>query len=208
MNDRGARNVWTAAAPDFRPVNLTGFGRDEVFEIDAVLLTDDGATAVFVKGGRPNAAGWVTNSDSDPDGREQAVWAVRTERRKALEGRRRQRSGPRAGWAVRAARQRRLDLSGPAQPPLRPGSGPRAGAALPGGRPERLSPLLPGRDPRRLRQQPRRPQPHRRVRSGPPQDHLDRPRRRPRQRPALVGGRDADRLHPPARPDLRRRHDG
>ena len=36
MNDRGARNVWTAAAPYFKPVNLTGFGRDEVFEIDGV----------------------------------------------------------------------------------------------------------------------------------------------------------------------------
>lgn len=79
MNDRGARNVWTAAGPEFRPVNLTGFARDEVFEIDGVDLTDDGATAVFVKGGRPNAAGWVTNPDSDPDGREQAVWAVRTD---------------------------------------------------------------------------------------------------------------------------------
>jgi hypothetical protein len=79
MNDRGARNVWTAAAPDFRPVNLTGFARDEVFEIDEVQLTDDGRTAVFVKGGSPNAAGWVTNSDSDPDGREQAVWAVQTD---------------------------------------------------------------------------------------------------------------------------------
>jgi dipeptidyl aminopeptidase/acylaminoacyl peptidase len=79
MNDRGARNLWTAAAPDFRPVNLTGFAPDEVFEIDDVQLTDDGRTAVFVKGGSPNAAGWVTNSDSDPDGREQAVWAVRTD---------------------------------------------------------------------------------------------------------------------------------
>ena len=79
MNDRGARNVWTAAAPDFRPVNLTGFARDEVFEIPDVQLTDDGRLAIFVKGGRPNAAGWVTNSDSDPAGREQAVWAVRTE---------------------------------------------------------------------------------------------------------------------------------
>ncbi|MDP2958633.1 MAG: DPP IV N-terminal domain-containing protein, partial [Longimicrobiales bacterium] len=78
-NDRGARNVWTAAAPDFRPMNLTGFGRDEVFEIDEVFLTDDGKTAVFIRGGAPNAAGWVTNSDSDPDGREQAVWAVRTD---------------------------------------------------------------------------------------------------------------------------------
>ena len=79
FNDRGARNVWTAAAPDFRPVNLTGFGRDEVFEIDEVFLTDDGQTAVFIKGGAPNEAGWVTNSDSDPDGREQAIWAVRTD---------------------------------------------------------------------------------------------------------------------------------
>ena len=79
FNDRGARNVWTAAAPDFRPVNLTGFGRDEVFEIDEVFLTDDGKTAVFIKGGAPDEAGWVTNSDSDPDGREQAIWAVRTD---------------------------------------------------------------------------------------------------------------------------------
>ncbi|MBN2266624.1 MAG: S9 family peptidase [Candidatus Aminicenantes bacterium] len=78
MNDRGARNVWTAEGPGFEPVNLTGFVQDEVFEIDQVLLTDDGGTAVFVRGGRPNAAGWVTNSDSDPDGREQAVWAVTT----------------------------------------------------------------------------------------------------------------------------------
>ena len=79
MNDKGARNVWTAAAPDFKPVNLTGFVRDEVFELPDVRLTDDGRLAVFVKGGRPNAAGWVTNSDSDPAGREQAVWAVRTD---------------------------------------------------------------------------------------------------------------------------------
>jgi dipeptidyl-peptidase-4 len=79
MNDRGARNVWTAAGPDFQPVDLTGYAQDEVFELDEVLLTDDGRTAVFVKGGSPNADGWVTNSDSDPDGREQAVWAVRTD---------------------------------------------------------------------------------------------------------------------------------
>jgi dipeptidyl-peptidase 4 len=79
FHDRGARNVWTAAAPDFKPVNLTGFAPDEVFELSAVALTPDGSTALFVKGGNPNAAGWVTNSDSDPLGREQAVWAVRTD---------------------------------------------------------------------------------------------------------------------------------
>ena len=48
MNDRGARNVWTAAAPDLKPVDLTGYARDEVFKIDEVQLTDDGRTAVFV----------------------------------------------------------------------------------------------------------------------------------------------------------------
>jgi dipeptidyl aminopeptidase/acylaminoacyl peptidase len=79
FHDRGARNVWTAAAPDWKPVNLTGFAPDEVFELPEVTLTPDGSTAVFVKGGNPNAAGWVTNSDSDPLGREQAVWAVRTD---------------------------------------------------------------------------------------------------------------------------------
>jgi dipeptidyl-peptidase-4 len=76
---QGARNVWTAAAPDFKPVNLTGFSRDEVFELPDVNITDDGKTIVFVKGGRPNSEGWVTNSDSDPAGREQAVWAIRTD---------------------------------------------------------------------------------------------------------------------------------
>jgi len=79
FNSQGARNVWTAAAPDFKPVNLTQFSRDEVFEIPDINITEDGQTIVFVKGGRPNSEGWVTNSDSDPAGREQAVWAVRTD---------------------------------------------------------------------------------------------------------------------------------
>lgn len=78
-NSQGARNVWTAAAPHFKQVNLTGFSQDEVFEIPDVDITDEGKTVVFVKGGRPNREGWVTNSDSDPAGREQAVWAVRTD---------------------------------------------------------------------------------------------------------------------------------
>ncbi len=79
FHSKGERNVWTAASPDFKPVNLTGFVRDEVFEIPDIYITDDGKTVVFVKGGRPNSEGWVTNSRSDPDGMEQAIWAVRTD---------------------------------------------------------------------------------------------------------------------------------
>jgi len=79
---QGARNVWTAAAPDFDPINLTGYARDEVFEIPDVYITDDGKTVVYVKGGRPNSEGWVTNSRSDPDGLEQEIWAVDSSRGK------------------------------------------------------------------------------------------------------------------------------
>jgi len=76
--EKGQRNVWTAAAPDFKPVNLTGYARDEVFELPDVYITDDGKTVVYIKNGRPNSEGWVTNSDSGPDGREQEIWAVST----------------------------------------------------------------------------------------------------------------------------------
>jgi len=74
----GEHNVWTAAAPDFKPVNLTGFVKDEVFEIPDVQITDDGSIVVYVRGGYPNSKGWVTNPKSDPDGMEQAIWAVKT----------------------------------------------------------------------------------------------------------------------------------
>ena len=73
---QGELNVWTAAAPDFSPVNLTGFGRNEVFEIPTVRITDDGSLVVYVRGGNPNSKGWVTNPTSNPDGVEQAVWAI------------------------------------------------------------------------------------------------------------------------------------
>ncbi len=52
---KGERNVWTAAAPDFKPFNLTGYAKDEVFEIPGVYITDDGKTVVYIKGGRPNS---------------------------------------------------------------------------------------------------------------------------------------------------------
>ncbi|MBN1223981.1 MAG: S9 family peptidase, partial [Candidatus Aminicenantes bacterium] len=69
-------NVWTAAAPDFLPVNLTGFVRNEVFEIPSVRITDDGSIVVYVRDGNPNRQGWVINPTSNPDGVEQAIWAI------------------------------------------------------------------------------------------------------------------------------------
>ena len=87
--DRGMRNVFTAAAPEFRPVQLTHFTQDDGVDMTDVMLSDDGSIAVFVRGSDPNRAGWVANPSHDPNGGEQAIWAVRT-------------AGGRPAWRVAA----------------------------------------------------------------------------------------------------------
>src|ERR1051325_1554091 len=66
--EKGMRNVYTAAAPDFTPVRLTNFLKDDGIEINTLSLSDDGSTALFVRGTGPNRQGWVANPASDPDG--------------------------------------------------------------------------------------------------------------------------------------------
>ena len=76
--ERGMRNVYTAAAPDFRPVRLTRFLDDDGRDLTDVTLSDDGTVAVFVRGSAPNRQGWIANPSHDPAGAERAIWAVRT----------------------------------------------------------------------------------------------------------------------------------
>jgi len=76
--DRGMRNVYTAAAPAFRPVRLTRFLDDDGRDLTDVNLSDDGSIAVFVRGSAPNRQGWVANPSHDPSGAEREIWAVRT----------------------------------------------------------------------------------------------------------------------------------
>jgi dipeptidyl-peptidase-4 len=76
--DRGMRNVYTAAAPDFRAVRLTSFMEDNGVDLTAVSLSADGSTAVFVRGGAANRQGWIADPGHDPDGGDRAFWAVRT----------------------------------------------------------------------------------------------------------------------------------
>jgi dipeptidyl-peptidase-4 len=75
--ERGRRNVFTAAAPDFKPVRLTQFPDDDGTDLTSLDISDDGAIVVFVRGHDPNAKGWVANPSQFPDGSEQAIWAVR-----------------------------------------------------------------------------------------------------------------------------------
>jgi len=76
--EQGRRNVFTAAAPDFKPLRLTSFLDDDGTDLTNLRISDDGAVVVFVRGSDPNAKGWVANPSQFPDGSEQAIWAVRT----------------------------------------------------------------------------------------------------------------------------------
>ena len=77
--DRGMRNVYTAAAPDFKAARLTAFLEDNGIDVSDVSLSANGAVAVFVRGSAPNREGWVANPSHNPDGPERAIWAVTTD---------------------------------------------------------------------------------------------------------------------------------
>lgn len=76
--DRGLRNVYTAAAPDFKAVRLTSFLQDDGTDLTDVEISADGSMIVFVRGSAPNRFGWVANPSHSPDGAERAIWAVRS----------------------------------------------------------------------------------------------------------------------------------
>ena len=74
--DRGMRNVYTAAAPAFKPVRLTQFMNDDGVDLTDISISDDGSTITFIRGHGLNGAGWVANPSHNPDGTERAIWAV------------------------------------------------------------------------------------------------------------------------------------
>src|SRR5688500_4246260 len=46
--EKGLRNVYTAGAPDFKPVRVTRFLEDDGQEVSDVNLSDDGSIVVFM----------------------------------------------------------------------------------------------------------------------------------------------------------------
>src|SRR5947209_3702318 len=76
--ERGQRNVFAAAAPEYRPVKLTNFPDDNGVEISELEISDGGDVVTFVRGTPPNREGWVANPTSDPRGADRAIWAART----------------------------------------------------------------------------------------------------------------------------------
>lgn len=74
--DEGPRNVWTTAAPDFQPQRLTHYTDDDGWEMPEIQISDDGEVIVYVRGGNANRDGIYPNPLSEPEGREQAIWAI------------------------------------------------------------------------------------------------------------------------------------
>jgi Tol biopolymer transport system component len=77
-NDKGMRNVFTAAAPDFHPVRVTPFVKDNGIESTQLSISDDGSTLVFTRGGAPNREGWIASPEADPQGVDREIWAAKT----------------------------------------------------------------------------------------------------------------------------------
>ena len=82
-NDKGLRNVFTAAAPGFRAVRVTAFMKDDGVDTTQLTISDDGSTVSFTRGHGMNREGWVANPEADPNGVERALWAASTTARAA-----------------------------------------------------------------------------------------------------------------------------
>jgi hypothetical protein len=66
LNERGARNVWAAAAPDWTPRRLTDYATDDGQELTHLTFTPDGKTVVYVRGG-DHDANWAAEGNLAPD---------------------------------------------------------------------------------------------------------------------------------------------
>jgi dipeptidyl aminopeptidase/acylaminoacyl peptidase len=90
-DERGMRNVYTAAAPDFKRVRITAVTQDDAVDLQSVQLSDDGSVAVFVRGHTANLKGQIGNQGSDAEGGRREIWAAST-------------GGSRPAWRVAALR--------------------------------------------------------------------------------------------------------
>ncbi len=84
FNERGARNVWVADAPDFEGRRLTDFAGDDGTTISALAFSRDGVRLAFVRGDGPNRAGELPNPLSRPEGVERALWVIEAGRPRRL----------------------------------------------------------------------------------------------------------------------------
>jgi dipeptidyl aminopeptidase/acylaminoacyl peptidase len=76
MKEKGANNLWVAAAPDFKGRRLTSITEDDGQEIGEVTWTADGKSIVYVRGGDLETNGDNPNPESLVKTPEMAVWII------------------------------------------------------------------------------------------------------------------------------------
>ncbi len=76
VNSGGARNIWVAAAPDYRARPITSYTADDGQEISSLTWAPNGTALVYVRGGPANRSGEYPNPLSNPSGGDQALWIV------------------------------------------------------------------------------------------------------------------------------------
>jgi dipeptidyl aminopeptidase/acylaminoacyl peptidase len=75
LNERGARNIWVASAPDFKGTRLTAYTGDDGTDIGQLQWTPDGRAVVYVRGGDLEFLGRPDpNPTGNPTGADQAIW--------------------------------------------------------------------------------------------------------------------------------------
>ncbi len=79
FNWKGRRNIWIARGPEYNASQLTYYSSDDGQELGQLAFNFDGTIVVYVRGGAANRSGEYPNPTSNPEGTEQAVWAIRVE---------------------------------------------------------------------------------------------------------------------------------
>jgi dipeptidyl aminopeptidase/acylaminoacyl peptidase len=87
QNARGSRNVWMAAAPEFKARQMSFYTGDDGQEITSLVWSPDGKTVLYVRGGAPNRQDEIPNPAIAPEPAEQAVWAADASARDTAESR-------------------------------------------------------------------------------------------------------------------------
>jgi dipeptidyl aminopeptidase/acylaminoacyl peptidase len=75
-NHRGARNIWVRVAGEPGPRRITNYQEDDGQAITDLIVTPDGASVIFSRGGAPNSIGEVPNPLSRVEGAKQGLFVV------------------------------------------------------------------------------------------------------------------------------------
>ncbi|HZS54969.1 MAG TPA: prolyl oligopeptidase family serine peptidase [Bryobacteraceae bacterium] len=76
LNERGQRNIWVAAAPDWKGHKITTFNQDDGQDIADLAWAPDGTYLLFARGGDFENGGDNPNPDLSPSKPDQSIWSV------------------------------------------------------------------------------------------------------------------------------------